>query len=211
MIDKGFRRTNTVFKDRFQKFAGTKSERGHLNKQERDSDDVKQEEGVLTKIIKDKIREDGWVVNTGSKIYNCKFQQAMIQIPECTETKEYLIPKDEVKVEISVDEVSKIYSITKINAEMEAYIDINSNVLTLGTKTDKNGMISLETDKSSLKLDKNGVLLEGDIKISGTIENELLQTMEETLNSQKQEIESLKEEIEQLTEEIKNMKPQIIK
>lgn len=57
--------TNKRFRSHFQDFASTKAKKGHLNNNERDTDEIKHERGVLVKIEKNKIDSNGWIVEVG--------------------------------------------------------------------------------------------------------------------------------------------------
>ena len=59
----------------FEDFASPKAKKGHLNNNERDTDEIKHERGVLVKIEKNKIDSNGWIVEVGQgenkKTYEC--------------------------------------------------------------------------------------------------------------------------------------------
>lgn len=58
--------TNALFRDRFQKFAGTKTQKGDLNSGD---GSVIHDTGVLVRIEKSKILQNGWEVEVSEKRY----------------------------------------------------------------------------------------------------------------------------------------------
>ena len=71
---KSYTPTNKRFKRHFQDIAETKARKGHLNQGEREQEDVITEKGILVRIEKAKINDNGWEVEVGTgdnkKTYN---------------------------------------------------------------------------------------------------------------------------------------------
>lgn len=211
--------SNKKFSDHFQKLAKTKTKKGHLNESgERDSEDTLITSGVLTRIEKAKIYANGWEVEVGygdnKKTYNCKNITGTLAIPDYTESQKYYVMKNQVKVDVSIDNVSKIYSITNIH-------DINS-IFTMKDKEIKISNAPANNNKESSKvvLGEKNLDLKGDnINMNGasTFENKVEikdnvniyknLTIQGNLNAP--EITHLQNENKQLKADIEEMREQI--
>lgn len=211
--------SNKKFSDHFQKLAKTKTKKGHLNESgERDSEDTLITSGVLVRIEKAKINANGWEVEVGygenKKTYNCKNITGTTAIPDYTESAKYYVMKNQIKVDVSIDNVSKIYSITNIH-------NINS-IFTMKDKEIKISSVPASNNEKASKvtLGEEHLNLEGvNININGasTFKNKVEikddvdiyknLTIQGNLNAP--EITYLQNENKQLKADIKEMKEQI--
>lgn len=212
--------TNKEFKTNFQGLAGTRTKKGHLNSQERESDDVSRETGTLIRIHKKKLYEDGWEVQVGTdkdaKTYMCSYQSGVLYIPDSTETDEYYVPKQKTQVEVNIDKKSKIYTIVKINSLNKKPIALFEDNLTISTNTNENtnsdveASIEVSTKSITLKSDNVVVLDSNDNKIDLVESNKDLNELKKDVSDFKEknviEITTLNEEKEKTQNEISNLK-----
>lgn len=127
--------TNKKFKDKFQGLAGTKTKKGHLTKQDRDSEDVVFESGELVKIEKNKIMKDGWIVKVDGKEYKCTNDSSVLEVPDCLETSLYYIPKVKTNVEVSIDKQSQIYKLLRLKSFRKNYMISESGKVSIFSPT----------------------------------------------------------------------------
>ena len=196
--------TNKEFRNHFQDFASTKTKKGHLNSKSQKSKNSK-EIGVLVRIIRDKLYENGWEVEVGTgkkkKTYMCSLDSSVLYIPDSEITEKYLVPKQKTEVEITIDTKSQIYRITKIKSRNIKPIALFEDVLTISTNTntDTNSDVS-----ASIELSKDTVNIKSDnVKITDSNNKQIdligLQIEVETLNQEKQ---ALWEKIENIEKQV---------
>lgn len=204
--------TNKEFKTNFQGLASTKTKKGHLTSQERESDDVAREYGTLIRIHKNKMYENGWEVQVGTDkdavTYMCSYQSSVLYIPDSTETDSYYVPKQKTQVEVNIDKKSKIYTIVKINSLNKTPIALYENNLTISTNTNedtnKDVKASIEVSNESITLKSNNIV----IKDSDNNKINLVESNKNLSNLQ-QEVSDLKDEKEKITVEISTVKESI--
>lgn len=196
--------TNKEFRNHFQDFASTETKKGHLNSKSQKNKNSK-EIGVLVRIIRDKLYENGWEVEVGTgnekKTYMCSLDSAVLYAPDSEVTEKYLVPKQKTEVEITIDTKSQIYRITKIRSGNIKPIALFENVLTISTNTntDTNSDVS-----ASIELSKDTINIKSDnVKITDSNNKQIdligLQSEVETLNQEKQ---ALWERIENLEKQV---------
>lgn len=173
---KSYTPTNKRFRRHFQDIAQTKTRKGHLNQDKREQEDVVTEKGTLIRIEKAKINDNGWEVEVGTgddkKTYNCVNSTGnAMQMPECIESGQYYVPKHTTSVDVLLDNVSKIYSITRIRS-LEKSIVTDPTSITIGY-TDK------KTDFSQIILDSQNIQITKSVKVNGNIEAENIKTLEQ--------------------------------
>lgn len=196
--------TNKEFRTHFQDFASTQTKKGHLNNKSQKNKNEK-ETGVLIRIIRDKMYENGWEVKVGTgneaKTYMCSLDSSVLYIPKSTVTDQYLVPEQKTEVEVNIDTKSQIYSITKIKSTNVTPLALYDNVLTIATNTntDTNQDVtaSIELSKTSINIKSD------DVKITDSEDNKIdlidLHSQVITLNQEKQ---ALWEKIEQLEKQV---------
>lgn len=209
--------TNKRFRSHFQDFASTKAKKGHLNNNERDTDEIKHERGVLVKIEKNKIDSNGWIVEVGQgenkKTYECSNVTGVLSVPDSTETDLYYIPTYTVDVDVTIDTVSAIYQITRIKSVNNHVAYQKDGELVL---TNSDNMLGEEEDEESSKLTiaKKGVTIDGDNIVNGNITANNL-SVGRTFKVGKLDvgitIERLEKENQTLTQQNKQMKEDIEK
>lgn len=112
MVDiRGYNPTNQLFKDNFQRFAGVKTRKGDLNTSD---GSVVYDTGILKRIDKKKILQNGWEVEVSDKTYNCTNDSGTMLVPKHTESKQYYTPNETIRVDVSLDTKNKIYKILKL-------------------------------------------------------------------------------------------------
>lgn len=154
----GYTPTNKYFRNKFQDFASTKTKKGHLNKSG-DDEGTKTLTGVLVKVSKQKMYDNGWLVETtDKKQYWCSYGDGVLCLPDSVESKEYYTPKKNVEVEISVDEDNKIYTITRLKDPNKKPLALYSDTLeiSLNTNTDTN-----KDNSASIQVSQNDISLMG--------------------------------------------------
>lgn len=187
---KSYTPTNKRFKRHFQDIARQKARKGHLNQDEREQEDIVTEKGVLIRINKAKYNEDGWEVEVGigdnKKTYNCVNGTGELTRPECIESEQYYTPKYNTSVDVLIDNVSKIYTITRIRS-LKKVISGDSNKITIGGEGDDEEQKSL----AQIILEQKNITITEDLKVDGDIESDNIEDLEN-------EVKSLEERIKQL-------------
>lgn len=208
--------SNKKFTDHFQKLSGTKTKKGHLNENgERDSDEVLVTTGILVKVEKTKRNSNGWQVEVGTgsskKTYNCVNSTGTLVIPAYTDSKTYFVMKEKVTVDVTIDNVSKIYSITRIHGT-ESLINMRDNKITI-TDTpitnDRKQTTNITVAKNTVKLESDNINLKGDSVFENTVTIMDKIIIEGSIDAP--EIKELKKENESLKAEIQDIKEQIKK
>ncbi len=196
--------TNKEFRNHFQDFASTETKKGHLNSKSQKSKNSK-EIGVLIRIIRDKLYENGWEVEVGTgsekKTYMCSLDSAVLYAPDSEVTEKYLVPKQKTEVEITIDTKSQIYRITKIRSGNIKPIALFENVLTISTNTntDTNSDVS-----ASIELSKDTINIKSDnVKITDSNNKQI------DLIGLQSEVETLSQEKQALWERIENLEKQV--
>lgn len=142
--------TNKRFQDHTKMFVGTKTKKGHLNAKEKEKEKTLTE-GTLIRVIKEKIYENGWEVRVGksknAKTYMCNYGDNIMYLPEHTETDMYYVPKHDCSVQVSIDEKSNVYFITRINDPNKKPISITSD----GVSIKGNGTSGIEVTTDTVK------------------------------------------------------------
>lgn len=192
--------TNKEFKSNFQKLASTKTKKGHLTNQEKEADDIAKKTGILVKINRKKLYENGWEVKVGTGndavTYMCSYGDGVMYIPDSTITDAYFVPKGKVEVEITIDKKTKIYTITKINTNNKKPIALFENVLTLSTDTNTES----SKNTASIVLSKDSVNINSDnVVIKDSDDNQI-----DLKESQKQ-IDTLQNENKEIKDTVKSL------
>lgn len=148
--------TNKYFRNKFQDFASTKTKKGHLDNSD-DKEGTKTLTGTLIKVSKQKMYDDGWLVETSDgKQYWCSYGDGVIALPESTESAQYYVPKKKVQVEINVDEDNKIYILTRLKDPNKKPIALYSDKLEISTNTNtdtnKDNTAKIEVSKNDISL-----------------------------------------------------------
>lgn len=187
--------TNKKFKSHFENFASTKTKKGHLNnKGERDSEDTSIKKGVLVRIDRKKMYDDGWEVKIDGKTVNCTYGGNVLSIPQSTVTDAYFIPKKTCNVEVQLDTVSKIYSIIDIKDSNLTPIALYDNQVTISpntnTNTNQKNQASINISRTSVNV--TGQMVANSIKVDGAIESTNITALEEEVANLKKEINDLK-------------------
>lgn len=190
--------TNKKFKSHFENFASTKVKKGHLNnKGDRDSEDTSIKKGVLVRIDRKKMYDNGWEVKIDGKIVNCTYGGNVISIPKCTVTDAYFIPKKTCNVEVQLDTVSKIYSIIDIKDNSLTPIALYDNQVTISpntnTNTNQDNQASINISRTSVNV--TGQMIANDITVNGEIKSENITSLEQEVANLKKEINDLKGDI----------------
>ena len=209
--------SNKKFTDHFQKLSGTKTKKGHLNENgERDSEEVLVRTGGLVKVEKAKRNSNGWQVEVGTgsdkKTYNCVNSTGTLVIPAYTDSKTYFVMKEKVTVDVTIDNVSKIYSITRIHGT-QSLINMRDNQITI-TDTpitnDRKQTTNITVAKNTVKLESDNINLKGDsvfentvtvmdkIIIEGSIDAPEIKELQKENASLKSEIQDIKEQIKKI-------------
>lgn len=172
VIQKAFTPTNKRFQDHTKKFVGTTTRKGKLGGGERENTENMDENGVLVRIEKAKIYDNGWEVEVGQdeekKTYMCTNNTGMLAIPDSIESAKYYTPKDKTLVDVSIDTVSNIYAITRIRSINNMYLTFKDSNLTIQASEESD-----KSDNSKITVGENTVKIEGDnIQIGKVIQTE---------------------------------------
>ncbi len=213
--------TNKRFRKHFQDFASTKAKKGHLNDNDRDTDEIKHERGVLVKIEKAKITSDGWIVEVGQdenkQTYNCTNTTSILSIPDSTETDLYYVPNSTIDVDITIDTVSSIYQITRIkslNNHVAYQVDGDLVIGDTGTTSSSD-----DAETGKITISKTKITIDGDNVVNGNTKTENLSVKNKfkigdmdvaiTIKSLQDENKNLTEKNKKLQDDIDDIKEQI--
>ena len=211
--------TNKEFKTNFQGLAATRVKKGHLNNtQERKPGDSETEEGVLKRINRKKLYDNGWEVEVGTgkdvKKYMCSYAGNVVYIPDSTVTKEYFVPKGKVKVDVQIDKKNKIYSITKIKTNNKTPATLFQDKLKIAVDTDENKSstnASVELSKQNINLTAKSVVIstgedDDDEDIDLLEDNK---NIKEELSNQKKQNDTVQSQIKDLSDKVDKKDAQI--
>jgi len=182
---KSYTPTNKRFRRHFQDIAQTATRKGHLNQDEREQEDVVTEKGELKRIVKAKFNSDGWEVEVGTgddkKTYNCVNGTGEMTMPECIESNTYYTPKYSTSVDVLIDNVSKIYTITRIRSLNKTIVgDVNQIKIGLPNDKEKENLSQIILNQKNIQITKN-------LQVSGDIEADNITDMEKRIK----ELESI--------------------
>lgn len=113
--------TNSYFRDNFKRLAGTKTQKGDLNTSD---GSVVYDVGKLLRIEKKKILQNGWIVEVNDKTYRCTNDSERLTVPKHTESKEYYVPNETVRVDVSLDKQNKIYKLLRMRLSNEDGVSV---------------------------------------------------------------------------------------
>lgn len=172
--------TNQYFKDNFQRFAGTKTKKGDLNNSD---GSVTYDMGVLKRIEKNKILQNGWIVQVSDKLYHCSNDSETMVVPPCVESQAYYTPKETINVDVSLDKKNKIYKLLRMRLSSRQDVSVvqANGKLTLLSPSTSSILPTISDSKdekkaSSISLQKNSISLVGQIYVNET-------NLEEALNN----------------------------
>lgn len=187
---KRYNPSNKRFQKHTQSFVEGKTMKGHLAEGDKEKSKYK-EEGELIRVNKQKILEDGWEVKIGKKTVFCTYGDNIVYLPKCKETDMYYIPKKKCEVEVSIDEKSKIKTITRIRDDSKQPIAMNYQGVTLSG----NGTASIKIAENVAEVVGEHLAVQNDVKVDTTKEADLpdeisvtdmyrkIQVLEEKINS----------------------------
>lgn len=113
--------TNAYFKDNFKRLAGTKTQKGDLNTSD---GSVIYDTGILLRIEKKKILQNGWIVEVNDRTYRCTNDSERLTVPKHTESKEYYVPNETIQVDVSLDKTNKIYKLLRMRLSSEDGVSV---------------------------------------------------------------------------------------
>lgn len=177
---KSYTPTNKRFRRHFQDIAQTSTKKGHLGNQEREQEDIVAEKGILVRIDKNKLSTNGWEVEVGvgddKKTYNCVNGTGELTMPECIESQQYFTPKLTTSVDVLLDNVSKIYTITRIRSLNKVMMGDPSSVK-IGLPQEEES-----TDTTSeIVLNRSNIQITNSVIVDGNIEAQNIKGMEEKI------------------------------
>lgn len=154
--------TNKRFQKHTQSFVTGKTQKGHLNNEDDKKGDVYQTEGVLKKVIRKKLYEDGWVVKVDNETKNCYYGDNIVYLPPHKTTQEYYIPTTTCKVIVNIDKKQKIYTITRMNDPNKTPISMFDEGLSLKSG---DGSTELKITNDTTTLSGSNLNVDGDVKL----------------------------------------------
>ena len=207
MVDiRSYNPTNQYFKDNFQRMAGTKTMKGDLNASD---GSVIYDTGVLKRIDKQKILQNGWIVEVSDKTYNCTNDSGTLMVPKYVESTQYYTPTETVQVDVSLDKTHKIYKLLRMrlsNQEGVSVVQSNGQLTLLSPSASSilpfvNGVNESEAsrqkkqagaDGSAIALRENSISLIGDVYINDTnIQDALNNTVTTTSATQMETLNTI--------------------
>lgn len=175
MVDsKRYNPSNKRFQEHTKHFVEGTTLKGHLNEGKEKKNKYKTT-GELIRVVKAKINSDGWEVKVDNKKINCNYGDNIIYLPPCTSTELYYVPKKKCEVEVSIDEKSKIHTITRIKDPNKQPISMtNDGVKLEGEVTlDGNGEATLRVTDDVIEVAGENLSVENDVKIDTTKDEDL--------------------------------------
>ena len=186
MVDsKRYNPSNKRFQEHTKHFIEGTTLKGHLNDEKKKKDKYKTT-GQLIRVVRAKIYSDGWETKVDGKKINCNYGDNIVYLPPHTVTDLYYIPKKKCEVEISIDEKSKIHTITRIKDPNKQPISMTNDGITLEGKdgallkvennsveatADGEATLRITTDKVEVSGDNLSV--QNDVKIDTTEDEDL--------------------------------------
>lgn len=162
MVDsKRYNPSNKRFQEHTKHFIEGTTLKGHLNEEKKKKDKYKTT-GNLVRIVKAKLYSNGWEVKIDGKKVNCNYGDNIMYLPPYTSTDLYYIPKNKCEVEVSIDEKSKIHTITRINDPNKLPISMTNDGVTIEG-----------SGEATLKITDDNIELEGNIDISGKVQDDI--------------------------------------
>lgn len=163
MVKSSYITTNKKFQDSFQKFAGTKTKKGHLSDKEGETTGT----GVLIKVevAKAEPPQRGWYINLNGKTYKCYNADFNGEFPPYTATasKKFYKFKGTVNVEVTINKKENIYRIDKMNIEKQNAFKTTDEDITIKSKNSVD--ISNKDNDTSLNVGENLILSNKDVSI----------------------------------------------
>ena len=175
---KSYTPTNKRFKRHFQDIARQKARKGHLNQDEREQEDIVTEKGTLIRIDKAKYYDNGWEVEVGlgdnKKTYNCVNGTGEMTRPECIESAQYYTPKYNTSVDVLIDNVSQIYTITRIRS-LKKVISGDESQIVIGAE----GEDGQEKNLAQIILEQKNITITENLKVDGDVDSDNIKSLEE--------------------------------
>lgn len=160
---KRYNPSNKRFQKHTQSFVEGKTMKGHLGEGDKKGD-KKKETGELIRVNRQKINENGWEVKVDKKKYHCTYGDNIIYLPPCKKTDKYYIPKKKCEVEVSIDEKTKLHTITKIKDKNKKPISMDNN----GVKLNGSGKASVTVKEDKTEITGSHLAVQNDVKVDTT-------------------------------------------
>lgn len=157
---KRYNPSNKRFQKHTQSFVEGKTMKGHLVDGEKKRDKYKTT-GELVKVNKNNLNGTGWYVKIEKKTLKCNYGDNIYYLPPYTEQGDWYFPKSKCEVEVSVDEKSKIFTITKIKDPKKQPIAMYSE----GVRLEGSGTSALQVTKDVVNVSGKQMEVQNDIKI----------------------------------------------
>ena len=189
--------TNAYFKDNFKRLAGTKTQKGDLNTSD---GSVIYDTGILVRIEKKKILQNGWIVEVNDKTYKCSNDSDRLVVPKHTESKEYYVPNETIQVDVSLDTSNKIYKLLRMRLPNEDGVSVvqSNGQLTLLSPSassilpfvssahesqEESKQKQAKADGSAIALREDSISLVGKVYVNNVNLEQTLQKTQEALNN----------------------------
>ena len=157
---KRYNPSNKRFQKHTQSFVEGKTMKGHLVDGEKKGDKYKTT-GELVKVNKNDLSGTGWYVKVEKKTLKCNYGDNIYYLPPYTEQGDWYFPKSKCEVEVSVDERSKIFTITKIKDSRRQPFAMYSD----GVRLEGSGASAVQVAKDVVNVLGKQMEVQNDIKI----------------------------------------------
>lgn len=196
MVDsKRYNPSNKRFQKHTQSFVEGKTMKGNLNQGKKDKNSYKID-GVLVKVNKNALNEDGWYVQVEKKVIRCTYGDNIIYLPPYTENGDWYMPKSKCEVEVSINEKSNINTITKMKDPKKQPITMNNDGIKLSSGTGT-GEVQIIKNEINLVADnitaKSEISAENEITLDTTNHKDLPNQIK--ITDMYREIQELKEKV----------------
>lgn len=170
MVDaKRYNPSNKRFQKHTQHFVEGTTLKGHLNEEKDKKKDKYKTTGQLIRIKKAALYEKGWEVKVDKKTYFCNYGDNIVYLPPYTETSTYYIPKSKCEVEVSIDEKTKLHTVTRINDSNKIPIALTNKGVTL----EGDGEAALEVTSDNVSVSGKSLSVENDVKVDTSKDEDL--------------------------------------
>lgn len=169
MVDtKRYNPSNKRFQKHTQSFVEGKTLKGHLGEGDKEKGKYK-ETGELIRVNKQKILSNGWEVKIDKKTIFCTYGDNIVYLPKHKTTDTYYIPVKKCEVEVSIDEKSKIKTITRIIDDTKQPIAMDYQGVTL----QGSGTASIKVAENVAEVVGEHLAVQNDVKVDTTNEDDL--------------------------------------
>ena len=180
--------TNKRFQKYTQSFVEGKTMKGNLNKGDKDKNSYKVT-GILEKIHSKGLDSNGWYVKINKKTLQCYYGDNIIYLPPYTVNGDWYIPKSKCEVEVSINEKSNIFTITRIKDPNKKPIAMDND----GVRLAGSGIGAIRVAKNIVQAVGEHLAVQNEIVVDTTDDKDLPDQIK--ITDMYKEIQELKKKV----------------